>query len=173
MEGESSALSANCPCDVHSCPSMIQASRSVDQMHPRLAVATAAKEAPTSAFVNRVAVATLHYPYYRRAGAAKMFIRHILSGQRSTDYPHWYHSAIGIVNVFDGIYKDNTQIEDAAILQELHSSYWKILDVFWEERHFLQGEGPLPDERRVIVSEVIGMYLRNPRLKLYVIYASI
>lgn len=152
---------------------MIQASRSVDQMHPRLAVATAAKEAPTSAFVNRVAVATLHYPYYRRAGAAKMFIRHILSGQRSTDYPHWYHSAIGIVNVFDGIYKDNTQIEDAAILQELHSSYWKILDVFWEERHFLQGEGPLPDERRVIVSEVIGMYLRNPRLKLYVIYASI
>ena len=135
-------------------------------MTPKAAVAAAAKELPISPFVCLVAAEARIDPCYRRAGAARMFLQHLLNGRRREDFPHWYYPLMGIVNIWDGICEDESEEQDFAILERLRSAYWKILEIIWDDRHFLlESSDPMADDWKAIVSFFFKFYLNDLRSK--------
>ena len=133
-------------------------------MTPKGAVVAAARELPSSPFVNLVAAEVLVNPFYRRAGAAKMFLQHLFNGQRRADFPYWYYPLKGVVNIWEGICKDKSERQDSSILELLRSAYWKILDVIWTDEHFLfESYDSMAAEWRATVSLFFKYHLRDQR----------
>ncbi|KAF8961728.1 hypothetical protein BDZ97DRAFT_1827719 [Flammula alnicola] len=157
--------SGDCPCTFNTCPSVIAACK-LARLQPRWqAVIVAGKESPTSVFLLKVANATITDPRYRRSGAATIFIRHILQGKTTDGNPHWESSVMGIINVFASIIQTHSEVQDAAIIREVHASYHSILDIIWKDFHFLTGQGTVADTRRAITSKMIGFFARDPDMK--------
>ncbi|KDR68689.1 hypothetical protein GALMADRAFT_160763 [Galerina marginata CBS 339.88] len=164
---------ANCPCTDDTCPTFI-AQRRLQRLGPRASVAAAADEQPDSPFLTQLANITLSDPHIRRSGAATMFIRHILEG-KSTDNTdsdsdserkrHWEIPAMGIINIFAGIFQSHSEVQDAAILREIHSSYRGILEVIWKDFPSLSPAGPAGDSRRFVAAKMINFFLHNAEMK--------
>ncbi|KDR68687.1 hypothetical protein GALMADRAFT_146041 [Galerina marginata CBS 339.88] len=156
----------DCQCTFDTCPTLI-AQRKLTRLGPRKSVVLAAKEAPDSLFLKELAIATLSDSRFRRSGAATMFIRHILQAKSTESRRHWEIPAMGIINVLVGIYEEGAEYQDVAILQDIHSSYWGILDVIWKDFSTLSPSGATGDLRRCLVAKLIDNFLHDAEMKRY------
>jgi len=156
-----------CPCTVDNCPVVI-ARRRLARMTPRQAVAVAAGEGPNSPLLFQVAMATLDDHRYRRSGATKMYVQHILQEQKIEGKAHWEIPMMGLINVYAAVHQSRTEIEDAAILREFHSSFHQILEIIFKDFHFLTPAGKVGDSRRTLVSKFLLFSRDDPETRRYV-----
>ncbi|KDR80428.1 hypothetical protein GALMADRAFT_242864 [Galerina marginata CBS 339.88] len=130
-----------------------------------MAIVAAAREVPEPHFLSHIAMGTLVDPRFRRSGAATMFLGHILQDHSTKGTRIWENASVGIINVLSGIYQSESEVRDAAILQEIHSSYRGILDVFWKNFSTLTQVGVTADSRRAIVAKLFHHFLCDPGMK--------
>ncbi|KAF8964805.1 hypothetical protein BDZ97DRAFT_1814572 [Flammula alnicola] len=140
----------------------------VSTLPPHKAVAEAAKVDPMSPLVNAVATKAGN-PLYRRAGAPAMFVKHMLNSKPTDpdalDVPYWKNPVMGLGNTLAGILRENSEVQDAAILQELRAAYPRIIDVLWRDFALLKQPGSDGDESRISVSNMIRAFLKDRTFK--------
>lgn len=161
------SLGTDCPCTLETCPSVI-AARRLAMLQPRQAVAIAAKEPPDSMLLFQIAVATLSDSRYRQYGATKVFIQHILQQQKiESPRTHWEYSLVGLINIYVSIFQSHSEIQNASILEEIYSSWPKIVDTMSKDYHLLTPPGKVGDARRTLVSKFLLLSVKDARIKRY------
>ena len=144
-------------------------------LSPAEIIERAARAPPSSAWVRHVADQVGEDPRYRRFGSTQMFLRHIINGQWVPGRPpgeHWYFLAAGVCNTFKAIYTEETEVEDAKILDELHAAYWRLLDVVLGDLGFLESsEQPITlSESQEVRAMLIGIIFHcssDPNMQRY------
>jgi len=82
------------------------------------------------------------------------------SGRRRFQDPH--------VLLYAAVHQSRTEIEDAAILREFHSSFHQILEIIFKDFHFLTPAGKVGDSRRTLVSKFLLFSRDDPEIRRYV-----
>ncbi|CAA7271212.1 unnamed protein product [Cyclocybe aegerita] len=156
----------DCPCTLPTCPAFIAKTR-LANMQPRQAVVAASRDTPDSIFFGLVAAATLCDPRYRRAGAGKVFVDHLVSGLgRSTGVrPHWEYLVMGIINVLAPILPSDAERQDVAICQSIYPFHSRIVDTLLADFDYLTQKDDVGDSRRFLVAKMLLLFMDDPETK--------
>lgn len=158
-------LPDSCPCDVNTCRTNLTRRR-LSVLRPQAAVTEAARERPTSHFLYMLSLEVRNDPRYRRAGAAQMFIDHMLNASPGTvdSARHWEFPAIGIINIMAGIQNDQSQEQDAAIMRCIYSFCDQLIVVLHKEiPSMIQGDEE-SERRRYIASQIVSCFLQDKEM---------